>query len=101
MKKTLNELNEELVTALESKTVTMQSIIDSQEKALGLAVQIMDKNDQRLELKTKLINLKDEIIAVLEKQNASLQKDNLRLNIAIGIFLSIALVWCTVKIIML
>ena len=71
MKKTLNKLNEELVTALESKTVTMQSIIDSQEKALGLAVQIMDKNDQRLELKTKLINLKDEIIAVLEKQNAS------------------------------
>jgi len=101
MKKTLNELNEELVTALESKTVTMQSIIDSQEKALGLAVQIMDKNDQRLELKTKLINVKDEIIAVLEKHNASLEKDNLRLNIAIGIFLSIALIWCTVKIIML
>jgi hypothetical protein len=98
MKKTLNELNEELITALESKTVTMQSIIDSQEKALGLAVQIMDKNDQRLELKTKLINLKDEIIAVLEKQNASLQKDNLRLNIAIGIFLLLSFVYCIVRI---
>ena len=87
MKKSLNE---ELIEALESKVEIMQSIIDSQNKGLELSVQIMDTNDKR-------IDIKDKIIAILQKQNETLLKENLRLNIAIGIFLLSSIIFCIVK----
>jgi len=92
---------ETLVNSLQDDIVVMRAIIEKQAEGLELYKELIESSDRRLDIQTRLIGVKDEMIAVLEKHNASLEKDNLRLNIAIGIFLSIALVWCTVKIIML
>ena len=86
---------------LQARIDLLESIIENQSEAIILLKEIGDSQDRRIGIQAKIIKANEEIIAIVEKQKAILEKDNLRLNIAIGIFLSIALVWCTVKIIML
>jgi hypothetical protein len=92
---------EEVTQSLEARITLMQSIIDAQNKGLALSIELVDSSKKRNLIQSKIIDSKDEIIEILERQKATLEKDNLRLNIAIGIFLFLAFVFCAIQIFML
>ncbi len=92
---------EEVTQSLEARIALMQSIIDAQNKGLELSIELVDSSKKRNLIQSKIIDSKDEIIEILERQKATLEKDNLRLNIAIGIFLFLAFVFCAIQIFML
>ena len=95
MKKSLKE---EEIGKLQADIVLMQAIIDKQAEGLRLHKEIMESTDKKISIQFKMIEAKDEIIAIVERQKAILEKDNLRLNIAIGIFLLLSFVYCIVRI---
>jgi|LakMenE01Jun11ns_1017448.scaffolds.fasta_scaffold9817942_2 hypothetical protein len=92
---------EEVTQSLEARIALMQSIIDAQNKGLELSIELVDSSKKRNLIQSKIIDSKDEIIEILERQKAALEKENQRLNIAIGIFLFLAFVFCAIQIFML
>lgn len=92
---------EEVTQSLEARIALMQSIIDAQKKGLESSIELVDSSKKRNLIQSKIIDSKDEIIEILERQKAALEKENLRLNIAIGIFLFLAFVFCAIQIFML
>jgi hypothetical protein len=94
MKKDLKEEEGVSEYYLQARIDLLQSVVDKQAEGLALYKQLVDSKDKRSDILSKMIDAKDEINAILERQKIILEKENLRLNIAIGVFLSLALALC-------